>query len=1008
MISPQQWESICSQAQNPGPNMQESLKSIESFAERQDCLECTVSIILSETPVSDNACFYLLGQVHKFIKKYWNPELEICQQFKNAFCEFMYKNLGRMVPNLTKMAEIVVTIATFEWPEIWPEFGGILTDGSEEHITQTLRIISILSTAINEFDEKISLTGHRLNIMNKAFLDLSEPILQILVAAFSMSPGDNLELYSSALEALNSICSRIDCQFIFNSDILIQILEKCNGTELIRNALKVIAEVISVGQIDEERNELLVQIFSLISQVLAENDFSNEMQENSQWLEGLLCITIPNMFEQYSDILEIPDYQEQLDPVITSILKLTDYVATEVSNGDDTMQEPFEKCIDFWYKTTQRIVTDMRSSVQTVYRVYCNYLPELIRILIVNIVNPIPVNQTEDNELEVESKIKYGDLYYMMKNTIGYLTKIDTRQIIITFNSIKVELEQNFDINLYQKLCWAGGGVLQMLNEQSDKNFVKELYGTLAGYFEQVEENLTNEELGNLENEEMVNIIKMCNAYAFICSQGDKFYVYDKELLEHVVQHLVKMFEARSPVLQLVAIESFSILSNSKIKYYFTEKSEGNQPIAEHLIQLCQNIVTAIPPQSAVTLISTVCQMARNLTSQEVNYKAQILDIVVQLLRTAIDQFNTDEEAPVRNLISACQICGATSTLGQEFYAYFCEAAGALYNLFQGTTNTIFEIIKASQNVEQELLSLRCKLLQNVQTATVTLLSKIFCLTPPEVAEADVMQKLVEMMEYFQETDPIVKNATFFEVVGNVAKAYPQFFVNIFENFFSLMFQPTMMLINPQQNYQDFLTNFPLRRPFFKMLQSIIIYIPDLFTHILPERTIDIINAVIFGCYHPTHEVSEVAHDILRDIIVNARDKCGEKFRIEFFNGMLLNLFSDAIKLATDTAHMFCFHKQALLVNEIMQVPEAKAATDNLFNLLCSLFQTIDPADLAAIFQSLAELKANDGLTDLLCLTKHVSRFDKQILAEKRQAALEALRQRADEAAKQIETQDFD
>ena len=144
-----------------------------------------------------------------------------------------------------------------------------------------------------------------------------------------------------------------------------------------------------------------------------------------------------------------------------------------------------------------------------------------------------------------------------------------------------------------------------------------------------------------------------------------------------------------------------------------------------------------------------------------------------------------------------------------------------------------------------------------------------------EAANETVMQPFIAMCEFYEQSNDIVKSPSFFDVASSIARKFPQQFLSIFETFYNSVYGPTINMI-----CNDYTSNYHFRLPLFKMMRTIINALPTLFMNMPFNQSCGLIdNMISIGCNHPTHEVSEVAHDIVRDMICFARTKYSKESR---------------------------------------------------------------------------------------------------------------------------------
>ena len=966
---------------NNNPSDKIAKESLEKFVCRSDVINFIIHSL--ESKPTPKTTFYLLLSMINYIKNYWDLE----NPHRNEVKEYFLNYLNVLLPtnnyeNITKCNQIIVAIATAEWPIHWPELFPILfnySTQSQELCLNFLRIISILSTDINQFALESGIKSARAGEMNAAFSENIDNILNIIMPIITNPSNHSSILVKTCLSTFLSISQRMDPSTIFTTNILSQIIDLYIQSEFIVEAILILGEVLSLFYIPDEYFEMLSEIFKVL--VLSLNSiFFEDYDFNTipEYLSGLLSITIPSFLDQYHDQIENSNYSPFLNQMLKWILLLT-----HVANG-----ETFEKCVNFWHDICQRVILDLTSRTPSIYQYYISIIPEIRELLILRIVSPFEISKSDDESPKLVSYVSHGSLYHLMKETLIYITNIDSKEMINYLNHLMTLISESseFNSNLYNSFSWTVGSMVTALNEQSDRQFILNLLEFSFSYIQAA------------TNDEQKEIISL--GTSFFCSQLTRFYIRDDELLQKVILSLFDFLGDENYNLKLFTLESFKLIINQCRLQFVKKPNPELKSIAEEIFDFYPMIYPTLPPSGKVQFIELMSKLSRSFQEEELRISTS--NIIISFLdEEFLNSFNHFQVTDLSTIKQFCYCLNnhsiAATSLSIIYFNYFTQHINKLIELSFKINSVLTNILNST--TKKKLLgvlnSIEFTSLYETNNEIFILLSK-FTLSGnnSEQIEQIIIKIFIEqILPQYNQLLPHVRSYKILNLLNSIIIKCGKNILNYLNPIMTLLYTPTLDMI--KDNYDEF-PNF--RIEFYNLLLTIFRHLIDNFPNIEQEIIIEFIESVKWGASHPQHDISLICIQTIRELLKLIKERTSNEFQEQFFTYFIIDLFKFIFEILTDTRHKFAFNLEVNIIEFLLNINILYDLREQLLNQLIELFPTVHPDELLIFLTNLFLKRDNlrnltELLEDFLITVKHILKYDPDFINERKNNALNVIKE---------------
>jgi len=940
-----------------------------------------------ESDISPKSIFYTLKAMKNYVTKYWSIDLPQRDEIKDFLLHYSCKLVEiNKHENITMCNQVIVAIASHEWPQYWVNFMDNILEMSKSSQSQcmnALSIITILATDINEFATESGIKSARAGEMNAAFSENINNILETIVPIILNPSSNDKAVVKQALEAFYSICPRIDSSEIFKSDIIPQIITLYMTTNFSSEVIRILAHIVTQSFIPEEYYQLIPQIFDVIidslSEIITETfDFSHIPDH----LSCLLSHTMPSFIEQYSEAIENEQHGFKECQLLHWIILLTR------SSIDDT----FEKCIDFWHSSVQRICNEMRSRNSIIYSIYEPVLSDLRQLLIEKVVVPVEViKNDEDDELLLKSNVSFGNLYQNMKETLVLLTHIDSRAMIKILSEIMkvIEESQVFEEALFLSLCYAGGAIINALSEQVDKQFVFCLLEFVFG----ISSNAVDDEMKT----------SMVSGVTFFVSQLSKYLIRDDELLTNLLQSLFVFLSDGTDISKILTIYTFQQIANQCRSQLTNNQKSQSTALVEGICQEFGSYFAVLPPTANHILIEVLGKLIRMFSDENsrIICSESIFSTIDSNLQELIGPISPSEVSMMKLLINSLRNqTAAASSMSTLFFTHFAPYIPQIINLYVDTLRVTNTLVRASQsNMSNMLSSIEYRTLLSLQGELLILMSAFTSGggSFPDI-ESIVIKPLIEtLFPMYHESFVQSRSPKFFHLLSQIVSKCGNSFLPYVDALMTYVYQPTIDMIR-----EEFDSYYYLRNPFYSFLHVLIRHASGILKHDNYNLIIELIGAIKWGTMHPQHEISVLGIQILQEVLRVSMFKNNEEFAAEFFSSLGVELFVFVFEILTDTKHKFAFSEQVNLIKELLQIPQIYEKREEILESIIELFPNVPPQSVSGFLIELFQKRESskdirEMLEDFLITVRHILKTDPDLLAEQKKEALLKIREQIKE-----------
>ncbi|KAH0795686.1 CRM1 C terminal-domain-containing protein [Histomonas meleagridis] len=545
----------------------------------------------------------------KYVSKSW---LIIPPEQREEIKKFMWnyaQQEGLPSDILSRIDLIIVSIATYEYPEIWSSFVQdllSLSTSTPEICSNVLHIFQLFSEEVSDFADN-SLTSARAGEIVSVFSNEISGVMQLIDHCLH---SGNPQLIESSFGALGTLVKWIDSVFFFQTNLLnLLATEFLPNPQYTKYVIKIFGEVISMNFIPDEYQPNLVPLFSSIVNALRsilgpEPDFMAVSD-----LIPLLSDTLPSFFEQYSEVIETPQSAADVQQVFQWTLFLADCCEQGV----------LEACVEFFYKTFQKVYSESKNP-QITTAIYGPFAPQVRRVLMNRIVSPFEISSTTEEDGSITRSIRslsnFDDLYTNIKNTLYYLVEIQPQDTIAALNEKQNSIMSGeITEHAITTMCWSLGAVIPSLNEQNDRVQVNRWIEWLIQIFNSSPSPDLHHILG----------IGIC----FVVSQSGKFLLRDDVLFDNIVNWLFGLLQENDYDIKSTSIYCIKSLSASNSDQMIKKPQQGFSKL-EQILSNFQQIITSLDEESIISVFRFTGSLIQNINSNEV--QNQMFRIIISFL----------------------------------------------------------------------------------------------------------------------------------------------------------------------------------------------------------------------------------------------------------------------------------------------------------------------------------------------------------------------------------------
>lgn len=797
------------------------------------------------------------------------------------------------------------------------------------------------------YDVCIFVFENSLNV-NKNLLKLAFRVFAASVKYFSLDQVFNEALIRKFLEDLNKIvASRIDVMKCFGEIFAIFLTIELNGEEVYykyKNTImqlfkSYIIEMMNItkgGDLSKEYEKMNVDkrfqyedfvlqfALSLIS--FYRNNFSfiqefdqitgNFMQDNE--------FTLAYMNEVHYGLLILTQCQRiPNDEIMKSATDFFQWFTFKISFLCEKNADP-EIGIPNNYSIEQYINETVKSHFYNKF--YTNILDKARQNLIEKMLRPceVKIDIDETGEIFVESVVGtiYLSIHETMKDALIYLTHLDpitTQNTMVALLETQI-LDQNWNVNLLNSVCWSIGCISGALTENEEKKFIVSVIKYLL--------TLCDNKKGK------TNKAAVASNIMYVVGQYYRFLNRHWKFLKTVVRKLFEFMHELHPGVQDFACETLMRIS-IKCGYQFViiqedEKEPYINVLARTMIENTKdlkmhqklmfyeaigNIISFDQNQNQQiylieqTMIDCLNQWSQIYQNSQMNVEFLLNGDVIKVLDQIL-KLNERISVSVKTNYFYYAKLFLKSVF--DYYSYYTDTICTLYK--EGNKN--YQFIKMIKIIKKSILKFTMSLVNytfNADLLIVELLPYLGVLIE-KYKQSDIDNKDHEILKIFSDYMNQLKNMPYDKV----------------ELIWKFLCLDTLEMIQIDYN------SFPEHRiSFFELVKSLIINEFDAVFKIQDQNfNKNVINVIVWAFRHSQYNIAELGLDTLKFLLdgVNQARLNGHNISDFFYKEYFMQLLNEIFVVLTDSFHKASFQQHVIIIQTLIQVVDSGILTENLFS----------------------------------------------------------------------------
>ena len=727
---------------NPA-DAQRAMGVIDRFYLREDLLNFVPDVLQGQCHEHTKKIY--LASMKKWIAQSWagvSPELQ--ERVKGFLKEFITACVGQNMRNLAESAdEVLVAIATIEWPDEWADF---LTEICEQSLISAefcrngLFILSILSSAILEWLND-SVRGARATKMAFALGAGFAGVQKMIFLALDSGNPDLVEL---ALRVLKNSNTGILVGESFDGALLKNVIERYGQTqELMILILELLESVLAPrgyrGRDTAEKYQI-PEVFAYLIQACSQL-FTDESAFENQRLVTSFLEVLPKMLTS----VEAAEKDEKYGEALTCVLRWA--MRMSYSCDDDSVST----CLDFWDVIVSRCVNCKRRHMS--YELYEPFFGPIAEFIVGKMPTPFDIMSSHDlfnrekwifrmNELS-------GNGFHPARTGLIVLFELKKEEMIGFFHTrLDSLISAEWNPDAWSKFVWAVGavsGVVERLPMDFFSKFLRALFGLGEGSTD-------------AERKSLVAIY-----VTYITVRGNSFFNRFPELIRSLARKVLSFLATGSRTVQVFVVNNLRGLIFPVLELLTQEEPGGGPSILEDFVNKVPGFVANMPDGLA-------CLLLQNLSSAVGSFKnvivsARLSELLAQIgfegYNCVLSKFNP--ESIEYNLLVR-RVMRINSSLSSnlaklylnsalEFIPKLCEMVchySAVLREHGSVENpTIVSVVKARRSVLKMInsyMSIGCVTQSGlVVTDPVMALAVDFASQPPQYRESFVIRVFISV-----------------------------------------------------------------------------------------------------------------------------------------------------------------------------------------------------------------------------------------------------------------------
>jgi hypothetical protein len=123
--------------------------------------------------------------------------------------------------------------------------------------------------------------------------------------------------------------------------------------------------------------------------------------------------------------------------------------------------ERLGRLVDFWHQIIWKLIFPISHSGSPFYFLVYPVLDSVRELFFIKISCPFEIIENEDVDgitcFQIKNHDTYSDPYYQIRESLKYLTGVDSWTMIAMWKKFQLQLHNSFGIDIFKHMVWAAG-----------------------------------------------------------------------------------------------------------------------------------------------------------------------------------------------------------------------------------------------------------------------------------------------------------------------------------------------------------------------------------------------------------------------------------------------------------------------------------------------------------------------------------------------------------------------
>ncbi|KAI9497130.1 armadillo-type protein [Zychaea mexicana] len=741
---------------------------------------------------------------------------------------------------LSKLNMVLVEIVKKEWPEEWPTFINEMVSSAHANLSlceNNLVILRLLSEDIFEASEELQAAWKTRRLKDQMVTDFG-PVIELCHEVLSNRPSK--KLVETTLESLSCFLKWMPPNVIFDTDLMPVLCsqipsnaERAQRVDIM--ALKCCTEIAGRQDFPQKFQQKLVVLIQgvkhTIREMISMNGDITGLYRNEN-LNGEDIMYNYTLFVTTS----LSCHGEAVAALDVQLLQQLHQDLLVLSTLDDDM-EIWRMCAEYWVYL---------SSDKCSYMKQCNYIfRELRRITIGRIPNPdnvLLIDEEEDGIISrefVESS-ENPETFKITKHLLCNLVRMDVEND--TESALRERLARNQTdsfVQWWKNLCqvsWSMGAIVGVLDPTQEFQLVNQCLADLDHVC--------------VNSSDRIESIEPCILYIF--SQYPNVLYQRQDLFSKVIGLVNKYLHDKETSIQKFAAHALVEICQGIRNNQALVRQDGGTMFLQDLLVHLPSLTMDLDVYQTCQVYHAIGCVLLTAPGHHEQHMQKLMDGLNQTLKMALYQTQQVESERLKTLTDVLRVNLAVCNSVNDIYEsqlkeIYQELLTAYRFASEAGSNPL------SNNFRERIKEQICLLLQtyikskhsisgNDQNLISPLLQEFVSSPPNKNDVSDIFATLIE--KHLGNGEANVINEQLVRSVLEIA------YFHVFERIYTE--------IKP-----DFASFYEKRSGFFRLVQAFIAYaFHELSTLLQEDKFTLIVDSILWGIQHPSHELSNQALEI--------------------------------------------------------------------------------------------------------------------------------------------------